>query len=194
MQFLRILRMYDIFRKNENIRQFARNFKMLLVRKIKGLNNVSKTFYCASPSIIAKDFIAGEYSFVNHHCEICPRVSIGNYTIFGPYVMITGDDHIFSSVGVPIYFSGRPKLRETIISDDVWIGARAIILSGTIIGRGAIVGAGSVITKNVNPYDVVAGVPARKIRDRFSPEEKIRHNQMLDNKPKKRWNYPGRIQ
>jgi acetyltransferase-like isoleucine patch superfamily enzyme len=182
--------MHNLFRKNENIRQFARSFKMLLIRRIKGLKNVSKTFYCSSSSTIAQDLIAGEYSFINHHCDICPRVRIGNYTILGPYVMITGDDHIFNCVGVPIYFSGRPKLRETIIADDVWVGARAIILTGTAIGRGAIVAAGSVITKTVNPYEIVAGVPARKIRDRFSPDEIIKHNQILDKKPKKRWDYP----
>lgn len=51
------------------------------------------------------------------------------------------------------------------IKDDVWIGAGAIILSGVTIGECSVIGAGAVVTKDVEPYTVVAGVPARKIKD-----------------------------
>ena len=57
------------------------------------------------------------------------------------------------------------------VGNDVWIGARAIILSGVTIGDGAIIGAGAVVTRNVPPYAVVAGVPANVIRFRYSPEQ-----------------------
>ena len=66
----------------------------------------------------------------------------------------------------------RPK-----IGNDVWIGARAVILGGVTIGTGAIVAAGAVVTKDVRPYAVVAGVPAREIRRRFD-EDKI--NELLE--------------
>lgn len=64
-----------------------------------------------------------------------------------------------------------------IVEDDVWIGARAIILSGVRIGQGAVVAAGSVVTKDVEPYSIVAGNPAKHIKYRFAPEivEKLKH-------------------
>ena len=59
---------------------------------------------------------------------------------------------------------------NTVIGNDVWIGYRAIILNGVTVGDGAIIGAGAVVTKNVEPYSIVAGVPARVIRKRFSDD------------------------
>jgi acetyltransferase-like isoleucine patch superfamily enzyme len=95
--------------------------------------------------------------------------------------MIMGDDHNFDLPGVPIVFSGRPLLRPTTIEDDAWIGARAIVLAGVTIGRGAIVAAGSVVTRDVAPYAVVGGAPARKLRDRFENEDdRAAHDAMLD--------------
>lgn len=60
---------------------------------------------------------------------------------------------------------------DVIIANDVWIGTEAMILSGVRIGNGAVVGARAVVTKDVPPYAVVAGVPAKVVRYRFSPEE-----------------------
>lgn len=60
---------------------------------------------------------------------------------------------------------------DTIIGHDVWIGARAIIADGITVGNGAVVYSGAVVTKDVEPYSIVAGVPATKIRMRFTEEE-----------------------
>lgn len=66
---------------------------------------------------------------------------------------------------------GHPSTKgETIIGSDVWIGFRAMVLSGITIGDGAIIGAGAVITRNVPPYAIVAGNPAKIIRYRFKPQ------------------------
>lgn len=62
------------------------------------------------------------------------------------------------------------ELPRTVIGNDVWIGARAIVLDGMRVGDGAIIGAGAIVTRDVEPYAVVAGSPARLIRYRFSPE------------------------
>ena len=67
------------------------------------------------------------------------------------------------------YISGSPISKgDVIIGNDVWIGKGALILSGVAIGDGAIIGAHSVVTKNVEPYAIVAGNPASQIRKRFS--------------------------
>jgi acetyltransferase-like isoleucine patch superfamily enzyme len=92
----------DILRKNEAIRQFVRNIRMFFIRHQKHLSNVASTFYCALPNRISKDFIAGEYSFVNYDCDICPKVSIGAYTMLGPGVRVFGSDHKIDLPGSPL--------------------------------------------------------------------------------------------
>ena len=69
--------------------------------------------------------------------------------------------------------------QDIIVEDDVWIGARAIILKGVTIGKGSVVGAGAVVTKTIPPYSIVGGVPAKILRRRFSNEEIIKHESIL---------------
>lgn len=110
-------------------------------------------------------------------------MSIGKYTMLANDVHILGGDHNFEKVGIPIIFSGRGNMRETIIGDDVWIGAYSIIMSGVHIGNGAIVAAGSVISKDVAPYSIVGG-NNKLIRMRFDSQENIQiHEVMLKTSP-----------
>jgi lysophospholipase L1-like esterase len=112
-------------------------------------------------------------------------VQLGPYSMLGPRVSIVGGDHRFDRPGLPIIFSGRPALEKTIIEADVWIGAGAILLAGVRIGRGAIVAAGAVVTKDVAPYEVHGGVPARKIRERFAnADDRELHDRMLAEPPR----------
>ena len=145
-----------------------------------GLKHVHPTFYMGAGAKIAKDLVAGPYSFVNIHCEVGPGVTMGKYVMLAPEVWIVGNDHRFDMPGVPIIFSGRPEMRRTVIEDDAWIGNGAMILAGVRIGRGAVVAARAVVTKDVPPYEIVGGVPARKIGERFSNEaDRARHDAML---------------
>jgi len=67
---------------------------------------------------------------------------------------------------------GLPRSKgDVIIGNDVWLGKNSIVLSGVSIGDGAVVAAGSVVTRNVKPYSIVGGVPARELRFRFSEEQ-----------------------
>ena len=82
------------------------------------------------------------YCYIGPGAIIGPRVRIGAYTMMGPRVICTGDDHRYDIAGVPVIFAGRPSLRATVIGRDAWIGAGATILAGVQIGDGAIVAAG----------------------------------------------------
>lgn len=103
------------------------------------------------------------------------RVSIGDYVMIGPDVIVLGELHDARGTDIPMIDQGRYTKDTTIIQNDVWIGARAIIMPGIRVGTGAIVGAGAVVTKDVPVNAVVAGVPARFIRSRLdAPAENER--------------------
>jgi acetyltransferase-like isoleucine patch superfamily enzyme len=156
-----------------------RNIKMSWFRLRFGLKNVSKTFYMGGLSNISRDLIAADYSYIGPNCQIGSKVKMGRYTMLANNVSIIGNDHLFSNPNTPIIFSGRPELKETIIGEDAWIGAFSIIMAGVEIGDGAIIGSGSVVTKNVPPYSIFAGTPAKFIKMRFNEKEILIHKQML---------------
>lgn len=91
---------------------------------------------------------------------------IGRDVMMGPDVVIFTTDHIFSDTSRPMMDQGMAAAKPVTIGDDVWIGQRALILPGVSIGTGAIVAAGAVVTRDVPPFAVVAGNPARIIKDR----------------------------
>lgn len=170
----------------KNIRLYLRFIKCFLQRLYYRLPDVKKTAYISFGSDISNDLQADDFSYIGYGATIGPKVKIGAYSMLGPKVMCLGDDHRYDLVGVPIIFSGRPQLRPTVIGRDVWIGAGAIILSGVEIGDGAIVAAGTVVTKNVPPLEIHAGVPNRKIKNRFEDVDDINtHLNMLLNPPAK---------
>ncbi|MEQ4518744.1 DapH/DapD/GlmU-related protein [Pseudarthrobacter sp. B907] len=75
---------------------------------------------------------------------------------------------------------------KVVIGNDVWIGFGAIVLSGVTIGDGAVIAAGAVVSKDVEPFSIVGGNPARPISGRFAAEDRERH--MIDlRSPNKRW-------
>lgn len=92
---------------------------------------------------------------------------IGNDVMCAEDVLIIGGGHIFTSKDIPIKYQGNLPKTSLTIEDDVWIGARVVIVAkNTTIGRGAIIGAGAVISKDIPPYAIVAGNPARVIKYR----------------------------
>jgi len=92
-------------------------------------------------------------------------IKIGSRSMIGYSSKILSANHIIPSRNESLRFSGI-EYKGVIIGDDVWIGAGVIILPGVWIGNGAIVGAGAVVTKSVEEYSIVAGVPAKLIRMR----------------------------
>ena len=111
-------------------------------------------------------------------------IRIGNKVLFGPEVTIRGGNHRTDLIGRFIYdITDEEKRPEddlgVVIDDDVWVGTRAVIVHGVTIGRGAVVGAGAVVTRNIPPYAIVAGVPAKVIRFRWNVETILRHEAMV---------------
>lgn len=166
------------------LRHFYRYVNTLWLRKFCGYNCINPYAFVMRPFGLAKDVRMGAYSHLSPGCKIGSRVSLGNYVMCGPEVNIGMGEHRYNLSGTPIIFSGRIDVPETIVEDDVWLGARVMIRAGVRIGRGAVVGMGAVVVKDVEPYTIVAGVPARKISNRFSAEDQvIKHDAMLDELP-----------
>lgn len=163
------------------MRYFYRNLRMVFLRWKMGLKHVHKTFYIGGNCSLSPDLVAGAYSYIGPRGLIYPKVSIGDYTMLANDVAIVGGDHNYDKAGVPIIFSGRGELNPTIIGKDVWVGAYVKIMTGVKIGDGAIIALGSVVTKDVEPYSVYGGIPAKKIKNRFQNEQDIiKHKGMLN--------------
>lgn len=104
----------------------------------------------------------GENTVINSKCRIDTRgeIKIGeNVSISQEVILLTADHNMDSE-----YFEGRSKL--IIIEDFVFIGTRAMLMPGVKLGKGCIIAAGAVVTKDVLPFTVVAGVPAKFIKER----------------------------
>jgi acetyltransferase-like isoleucine patch superfamily enzyme len=127
-----------------------------------------------TPSLVS----VGNEVFMGEDIYIAAEVNIGDRVMFGPHCLINGGDHIFGVLGKyprNLKPEGRENSKVIIIEEDVWCGARTIILKGVIIGKGAVIGAGSVVSKNIPPYTVAVGNPCKPIKKIFNDEELFQH-------------------
>ena len=126
----------------------------------------------------------GDYVYIANNTKI-NNSKFGNFCSIGPNVQIGLGMHPTKLISThPIFFSTKKQcqisfvnkdcfkeLGENEIGNDVWIGANVIVLDNIKIGDGAIIAAGSVVTKDVEPYEIVGGIPAKLIKKRFSEKE-----------------------
>jgi maltose O-acetyltransferase len=108
----------------------------------------------------------GDNSNIGQNAQLLGPVSIGANVMMGPEVLIFTNNHCFERTDVPMIDQGLSEVLPVKIEDDVWIGARVIILPGVTIGSGSIIGAGSIVTKSVPPFSIAAGNPAKVIKIR----------------------------
>ncbi|MDD7558568.1 MAG: acyltransferase [Porphyromonas somerae] len=107
----------------------------------------------------------GDDSMIGLKAYIRGPLIMGKDILMGPDCVILTSNHNFSKRDKPIRLQGSTTKSVT-IGDGVWIGQRVMIMPGVTIGAGAIISAGAVVTKDVDPYTIVGGVPARFIKNR----------------------------
>jgi acetyltransferase-like isoleucine patch superfamily enzyme len=121
---------------------------------------------------LGEGLVVGNNSNIGAYCYIgCSGgIRIGNNVMMSPRVSLYAENHNFSDTDRPMKEQGVTRA-PIVIEDDCWIASHAVVLAGVTIGRGSIVAAGSVVTDDVPPYSIVAGVPARVIRSRLAKAE-----------------------
>lgn len=161
---------------------YGKFFKKIVRGKCVINSDIHKTAKVNSGSTIVDSKI-GRYSYTCYDDEIV-NCEIGQFCSISDEVVIGGAEHPMEWVSTSPVFqnvkhSGPNKkfsefdfegIKKTVVGNDVWIGKRAIIKAGVTISDGAVVGNGAVVTKDVPPYAVVAGVPAKVIKYRFDDE------------------------
>ena len=176
-----------LYKKNDN--RYIRLLLLKIIAKIDGgfpfSNNIRQLYSEVHNIEIGYGSYGGCFDLDN----IPPNVTIGNYCSFASNVKIFRANHplnLFTTHPItynPVLGYVKKDMlerRALIIGHDVWIGANVIILpSVTFIGNGAVIGAGSVVTKNINNYEVVAGNPAKVLKKRFS-EDRIKNIELTE--------------
>lgn len=118
--------------------------------------------YCVVDNGVG-DVLIGDNTMVGIRNTLIGPLRIGNHVIIAQNVVFSGLNHSYEDASVPIC-KQRISKKQIVVEDDCWIGANCVITAGVHIGTHAVIGAGSVVTKNVAPYTVVAGCPARIIK------------------------------
>jgi acetyltransferase-like isoleucine patch superfamily enzyme len=114
-----------------------------------------------SPSLlIGEGSVIGSYNAIS----ACNKISIGNNVLIAPYVHINDSSHGYQDITKPIMHQPIFCKGPIVIEDDCWLGFGCHILSGVTVGKHSVIGANSVVTKNVPPFSVVAGSPAKILK------------------------------
>lgn len=159
---------------------YANNHKLGRYGKCGKHVQVSPPVYIAQPSQVYLD----DYTRLQTYTQIIMAKGsfvLKKYSSISAGCIILPDNHT-PTIGVPNYLNYlqiNDACRTIVVNEDVWVGAGCILLSRCNIGRGAVVAAGSVVSKEVPPYAVVAGSPAKVIACRFSVEQILQHEAIL---------------
>lgn len=123
--------------------------------------SVIESFACINNAV--GDVVIGDHTRIGLHNTVIGPVKIGHHVNLAQGVTVTALNHIFKDANKRIDEQGISTAPVT-IGDDIWIGANAVILPGVTIGNHSVVAAGAVVTKDVPPRSLVAGVPAKEIK------------------------------
>lgn len=185
-----------IYKIEEFIRKFF--YKIFRESAIKcSLGSCGKSVHIAEKS----DIKGNKNIYIGYDVAIGPRsllcttdanIFIKDKVIIGPGLSVITGNHRVDVVGkymadVTIDEKGKDDDQDVIIEKDVWIGANVTILKGVTVAEGCVIGGGTVLTKSTEPYGIYAGVPGRRIRERFTEQELVEHKNKLREIEKSRW-------
>jgi len=144
-------------------------------------------FYPTNSYIFYKTIEVGNDVYIGPGAMLLARDSsiiIEDKSMLGPNVSIIGGNHSSHIIGKYVFDYKVTDKRATddqpvIIKTDVWVGSGCTILKGVTVGRGAIIAAGAVVSKDVPPYSIVGGAPAKVLKFRWSVEEILEHEKLL---------------
>lgn len=135
--------------------------------------------------LVQEKMYLGDYVIIQEQTNFIAnkgKLIVGKYSVISSGCTIVPGAHKLT-VGVPFYLAAMNHINDAegdiVIEEDCWIGTGCILLPKCHIGRGAVVGAGSVVTKDVPPYAIVAGAPAKIIATKFSIEQILKHELSL---------------
>ncbi len=129
------------------------------------------------PGAIVARSVLGEGVYVNHGAFV-RATDVGPYCSLGPRCQIGPNEHLLTEPSTSEYLYGAEASQEmaelnrtrTTLEADVWVGSAGVVLKGRVVGVGSVVAAGAVVMADVEPYTIVAGIPARPLRRRFDDE------------------------
>lgn len=163
--------LYNVLAKHMPLSDGRMSFGSKKLRAFCGkliLNHCGSNVNIEKGAQFSSEISLGDNSGIGVNAMISSYVTIGNDVMMGPDCIILTANHGMELNGVPMCRQKHAESSPVVIEDDVWIGARVIILPGVHVGTGSVIGAGSVVTKNVEPYSIVGGNPAKLIRMRQS--------------------------
>lgn len=137
--------------------------------------------------------VLGKFTSIQDRCILLGDVEIGSHCVFAPNVYVSSGRHYYNYLP-EFYIQDQDKMvhadldlknahsKKVIIEDDCWIGINAVIMAGITVGKGSVIGANAVVTKDIEPYSVVVGSPAKSIRKRldFYPPQKLTYDNDKD--------------
>ena len=144
--------------------KFAQKLRVFFARRI--TKHVGKHANVEKGANFNANVSVGDYSDLGVRCQINGPVTIGDYVMMGPDCIIYTQNHKVDDLSMPMQQSGFAEVKPVTIGNDVWIGSRVTILPGVTIHDGCIIGAGAVVSKDVPPYSVAVGNPARVVKNR----------------------------
>lgn len=144
---------------------FAKKIRVFWASKI--ATKCGKNVNIERNAVFGPQLEIGDNSGVGIDSEVYGPVKIGQNVMMGPEVVIYTSGHRHDRTDITMIEQGDDVVKPVVIGNDVWIGRRVMIMPGVTVGDGCIIGAGAVVTKDIPPYSIAAGVPAKVVKSRL---------------------------